>query len=83
MWDVVTGKEVRRITEHTTIVRSVAFSPDGKYILTANDDGTARLWLLDLDDTIRGVCAVLTRDLTSDERIQYGITDQEPTCPPQ
>jgi len=46
-------------------------------------DGTARLRLLDLQDTIREVCATLTRDLTSEERVAFGISDQEPTCPLQ
>ena len=64
-------------------VREVAFSPDGKYILTASSDGTARLWLTDLHDTIRAVCALLTRDLTPEERMQFGLSDQGPTCPAQ
>jgi len=80
---VQTGQEVRRFTGHKDEVHEVAFSPDGKYILTASSDGTARLWLLDLQDTIRGICATLTRDLTSEERVQFGISDEEPTCPPQ
>ena len=81
LWDVQTGNEVRRFTGHTNQVRSVVFSLDGKYILTASDDNTARLWLTDLYDTIRAVCAVLTRDLTPDERAQFDISDQDPTCP--
>jgi WD40 repeat protein len=68
LWDAQTGPEVRRFTGHTNEVRNVTFSPDGKYILTASNDGTARLWLTDIHDTIRIVCALLTRDLTSDER---------------
>jgi len=64
-------------------VTGVAFSADGKYILTASQDGTARLWLTGLDDTIRAVCALLTRDLTSEERIQFGVSDQDPTCQAQ
>jgi WD40 repeat protein/transcriptional regulator with XRE-family HTH domain len=83
LWDVATGKEVRRFTGHTDEVHSVAFSPDGRYILTASRDGTARLWLIDLHDTIREVCALLTRDLTPGERIQFGISEQGPTCPAQ
>jgi len=81
LWDVQTGQEVRRFTGHTNEVRNATFSPDGKYVLTASNDGTARLWLTDLDDTIRAVCALLTRDLTSDERVQFGVSDQGPTCP--
>ena len=80
LWDAQTGQELRRFAGHADDVRYVAFSPDGKYILTASQDGTARLWLTDLDDTIRAVCALITRDLTSDERVQFGISDQGLTC---
>jgi len=72
---------VRRFTGHTAEVRNVALSPDGKYILTASHDGTARLWFTDIHETIRAVCALLTRDLTPDERVQFDISDQYPTCP--
>jgi WD40 repeat protein len=83
LWDVTTGKEVRRFTGHTNSVQDVAFSPDGKYILTASDDGTARLWLTNLQDTIGGVCATLTRDLTPEERTQFGISNLGSICPVQ
>ncbi len=83
LWDITTGREVRRLTGHANEVRDVAFSPDGKYILTTSEDGTARLWLTSLQDTIRAVCTILTRDLTSEERIQFDIANQEPTCPAQ
>ena len=76
-------EEVRRFTGHTDRVRDVSFSPAGRYILTASNDNTARLWLTDLNDTIRTVCALLTRDLTSEERVQFGLSNSEPTCPTQ
>jgi WD40 repeat protein/transcriptional regulator with XRE-family HTH domain len=81
LWDVHTGQEVRRLAGHTAEVRYVTFSPDGKYILTASQDGTARLWLVDIHDDIREVCAILTRDLTAEERVEFGISDPGPTCP--
>ena len=81
LWEVASGTEVRRFTDHTDAVRNVVFSPDGKYILTASDDHTARLWQTDYHDTIRSVCSLLTRDLTSEERAKYGISDKGPTCP--
>jgi WD40 repeat protein len=83
LWNVQTGQEVRRSVGHTGLVRTVAFSPDGKYLLTASEDNSARLWQVDLHDTIRDVCALLTRDLTGDERLQFDISDQKPTCPAQ
>jgi WD40 repeat protein len=59
----------------------VRFSADGKYVLTASQDQTARLWYTDYHDTIHYLCGLLTGDLTPDERTQYGIADQGPTCP--
>jgi WD40 repeat protein/transcriptional regulator with XRE-family HTH domain len=81
LWDVQTGQELRRFAGHTDDVRYVTFSPDGNYILTASQDGTARLWLADLQDAIGAICAVLTRDLTLEERTKFGIADDVPTCP--
>lgn len=54
LWDASTGTELRTFSDPSSVTRtavelkrschSVAFSPDGKYVLTANDDGDARLW---------------------------------------
>jgi WD40 repeat protein len=43
-WDTTTGKELTAFAGHASTVWSVAFAPDGKTIVTASDDGTARLW---------------------------------------
>jgi len=44
LWDVGTGKELTVFSGHTDRIRALAFSPDGKTIATAGDDGTARTW---------------------------------------
>ena len=44
LWDVATGKELRSFTGHTNTVRSVAFSPDGRFALSGSGDSTLKLW---------------------------------------
>jgi WD40 repeat protein len=44
-WEVATGKRVRVVTGHKG-VNDLAFTPDGKHLVTAGPDGTARLWRL-------------------------------------
>lgn len=44
LWDVATGQEIRTFRGHSEGVGSVAFSPDGKQILTRSVDKTLKLW---------------------------------------
>ncbi|MDQ1350891.1 MAG: hypothetical protein QG657_1193, partial [Acidobacteriota bacterium] len=46
LWDLQ-GKMLMEFKGHQDFVTSVAFSPDGKTILTGSEDNTARLWNLE------------------------------------
>ena len=43
LWNVRSGTEVLRL-EHPAEIVSVEFSPDGRLILLAGNDNTARVW---------------------------------------
>jgi WD40 repeat protein len=81
IWDVVSGAAVRTITGHLGAVRSAEFSADGKLVLTGSNDGTARTWLTSYQALVESVCSSVLRDFTPDERRQYEIADEKPTCP--
>ena len=44
VWDATTVKRIIGLSGHETIVRSIAFSPDGRRIVTSSNDRTARTW---------------------------------------
>jgi WD40 repeat protein len=44
LWDAATGQPIGAPMEHEQSVNAVAFSPDGKAVLTGSTDQTARLW---------------------------------------
>jgi WD40 repeat protein len=54
LWDATTGKQQGVLAGHASWVYGVAFSPDGKSILTVSDDRSARLWDADSLE-LRGV----------------------------
>jgi WD40 repeat protein len=44
VWDVAGGRELRTLKENTSLVLSLAFSPDGRRLASGNNDGTIKVW---------------------------------------
>ncbi len=44
VWDLAQSKAVLELAGHTDLVYSVAWSPNGRRLLTAGEDQTARIW---------------------------------------
>ncbi len=57
LWDLATGREIRKLEGHSGVVRSVAFSPDGNTPLSGSRDGTMRLWNLQSGDELAALIA--------------------------
>ncbi|MGO9469696.1 MAG: hypothetical protein ACLQVF_36800 [Isosphaeraceae bacterium] len=55
IWDLATGRELRRFEGHLASVNVVAFSPDGRSLVSAGADGMAFVW--DLSDLRAGEAA--------------------------
>jgi WD40 repeat protein len=44
LWDSATSQQVWTITGHNHVVESVAYSPDGKWIVSGSDDRSLKIW---------------------------------------
>ena len=50
IWDAATGQRLARLEDYSTIsVRGVAFSPDGKLLVSGSGDKTVRIWEIDTE----------------------------------
>jgi WD40 repeat protein len=70
VWEMVTGREVASLL-HEGDVSSVAFASNGRWLATASDDLTGRVWIIRENDLIERVCASLKLTLGSWEWKQY------------
>jgi WD40 repeat protein len=68
LWDVLTGKEVNHFDQHTWWVSALAFSADGRYVLSGSMDGTAYIWATDKSEPVR-----LLDDGKAHRTIDYGM----------
>ena len=53
LWDAQSGEVLHRLEAHGVMVTAVAFSPDGRTLLTGARDGTIRLWAVDTGASLR------------------------------
>ncbi len=66
VWDAVTGVHLAQLPD-AGYLRSAAFSPDGRFLLTGYDEHAAALWLWRSGDLRDQACARLTSNLSHDE----------------
>ena len=66
VWDAVTGIHLAQLPD-AGYLRSAAFSPDGRFLLTGYDEHAAALWLWRSSDLRDQACARLTSNLSQDE----------------
>jgi WD40 repeat protein len=57
LWDLDTGKEVRRFAGHRDGITCLAISPDGRRAVSGSTDGTVRIWDIDAGAEIRCIDA--------------------------
>ncbi len=44
IWSVEYKKELTTLKGHNKAVKSISFSPDGKYLASGSEDGMIKLW---------------------------------------
>jgi len=81
VWNLSTGELMTQLAAAGRIV-DFKFTPDGRRLLTGNDEGIAALWLWKTEDLQEETCKRLTRNLSLSEWRQYlGTIPYQRACP--
>lgn len=51
--DFRSGEVVRLLIGHTNVISSLAFSPDGRYLISGSGDKSAKIWQVDTGDLLQ------------------------------
>jgi WD40 repeat protein len=81
VWDAENGQRYFTLASLPNAVLDVDISDDGRYLATGSEDGTVRVFLLDIDELIALAQIRVTRGFTQEECQQYlhmGICPERP-----
>jgi WD40 repeat protein len=80
LWDLEMGEkqeamneseEMSMLTNQSLPLEGVDFHPDGRYVVTAGDDGMVRVFIVDIDDLMELARSRLSRGFTEEECQRY------------
>jgi WD40 repeat protein len=71
VWNVATGQDVLQLVGHTGGIRSLVFSPDGRFLVSAGGDGAIRLWNLQGGKELAALIALGREDFVAVTPDQY------------
>jgi WD40 repeat protein len=77
IWDAATSLPLQTISVYQPL-SGIAFTPDGKYVVTSGRDGEVHVYVVHLEDLITLARARLTRGFTQAECQKYLHVE---TCP--
>ncbi|MEU1012317.1 hypothetical protein [Streptomyces sp. NPDC005890] len=85
LWDITDPKHPAPVGDpligHTATVDAIVLSPGSRMLATVSDDGTTRLWDLDIDRVVHRICAFTGNALTRSEWSRYvGSLAYRPPC---
>lgn len=60
LWDLGSGRRLKKMTGHTGFIYSVDFSADSNVLVSGGADGTVRVWDVNKDTSSDGAVAALT-----------------------
>jgi uncharacterized caspase-like protein len=71
IWEVATDQDVLQLVGHTAAVKSMAFSPNGRLLISGGSDGAVRIWNLQAGKELASFIALGREDFVTVTPDQY------------